>query len=404
MSLYKQGQIWYYDFVVDGKRYAGSTGQTLRSKAQRVLDKLKSQRLGDYSLKQMWEQARRYLGKSGKSVPMTEKDVWGHFVSHSMTQASEKRLRSYQREISEFVKWCSGKAETVAEVTQGLATEYMTFVRSEPGAPASKNETLATLRMLFATFDEEHGVIENPFSNIRRLKSEKVSREVFTTDELRRIGENARGWIFDLCITAISTGLREGDICNLQWEDVSDDCSWLHIGRVRKTGKPLDIPVMRGLRERLLEQPRLDTWVFPELHDLYEHTPSKIGHDVKVFLENIGVCGTVKEKEGYLRKVSCKDVHSLRHTFVYLAACNGVPFPVVQAIVGHSSPAMTEIYMNHASLQDRQRFLGSIPEYMVDGATAPAGDAALLEVIRLVQTDAPKEAVLAALDKIVYRS
>ena len=30
MSLYKNGEIWYYDFVVKGKRYCGSTGLLIR--------------------------------------------------------------------------------------------------------------------------------------------------------------------------------------------------------------------------------------------------------------------------------------------------------------------------------------------------------------------------------------
>ena len=36
--------------------------------------------------------------------------------------------------------------------------------------------------------------------------------------------------------------------------------------------------------------------------------------------------------------------HSLRHTFVSISANAGVPLVVVQAIVGHSNPAMTQHY------------------------------------------------------------
>ena len=50
-----------------------------------------------------------------------------------------------------------------------------------------------------------------------------------------------------------------------------------------------------------------------------------------------------------------KDVHSLRHTFAYLAGCYQIPLPVVQSILGHMSPEMTKHYSAHASIEDKRR-------------------------------------------------
>jgi integrase len=44
--------------------------------------------------------------------------------------------------------------------------------------------------------------------------------------------------------------------------------------------------------------------------------------------------------------------HSLRHSFVSLCAKAGAPQHVVQRLVGHGSPAMTEHYTH---LDDRQK-------------------------------------------------
>ena len=34
MALYKRGEVWHYDFALDGRRYRGSTKETILSKAR----------------------------------------------------------------------------------------------------------------------------------------------------------------------------------------------------------------------------------------------------------------------------------------------------------------------------------------------------------------------------------
>ena len=55
----------------------------------------------------------------------------------------------------------------------------------------------------------------------------------------------------------------------------------------------------------------------------------------------------VKAFDERSRKVSCKDIHSLRHTFCYLHGMQGTPLVVVQSMVGHMDKKMTESYMMH---------------------------------------------------------
>lgn len=52
--------------------------------------------------------------------------------------------------------------------------------------------------------------------------------------------------------------------------------------------------------------------------------------------------------------------HSLRHTFVSLSANAGVPLPVVQSIVGHTSTAMTRHYY-HENVDALRQAVAAIP-------------------------------------------
>jgi len=62
--------------------------------------------------------------------------------------------------------------------------------------------------------------------------------------------------------------------------------------------------------------------------------------------------------------------HSLRHTYVSLHAERGTPQSVVQAIVGHGSPAMTAHY-THIGEETARQVAGVITLNEPDRQTAP---------------------------------
>ena len=399
MTLYRQGTIWYYDFTVRGRRYAGSTGEVTKTKAQAVHDRLRVQFREGANIRQVWEQTKNALLGRSAGIKVEPDALWRHFTAHAMSQACARRMSQYRHHITEFADWIKATHGdlTVGDITPAIATAYMTKVRNDPGAPASKNERLLALKMLFQSFDEGQGVIENPFANIKRLSAPAVSREIFSQDELQLIGEKAEGSVLDICLTALYTGLRRGDICNLRWSSVSPDFKWIHLDRMRKTGRPVDIPVMPRLQAHLAALPHTSEYVYPLLQQLYAEKPGEISKMMKEFLREIGILGIGKNVEGYARQLSVKDIHSFRHTFVYLAACNNIPLPIVQSIVGHASPAMTKIYMDHANQADKQRFMASLPDLLSgEQVKSPVQD-----IIDMVENDAPKEEILSALHALM---
>jgi site-specific recombinase XerD len=110
-------------------------------------------------------------------------------------------------------------------------------------------------------------------------------------------------------------------------------------------------------------------YVFPELAEMYStlSTQQAISAGVKKLLHKVGIEDTEKTVEGYARKVSTKDIHSFRHTFVYMASIHGIPLPVVQSIVGHLNPEMTKHYMDHAGRDARLAYMRQLPAYITGG-------------------------------------
>ena len=71
-------------------------------------------------------------------------------------------------------------------------------------------------------------------------------------------------------------------------------------------------------------------------------------------------CRSCRSVDGRSRLATEASFHSLRHTFVSLAANAGVPLTIVQSIVGHTSIAMTRHYY-HEYEDVLRRAVAAIP-------------------------------------------
>lgn len=397
MAVELRGNIWHYNFMIDGSRYRGSTGikgKENRKDAVRIAEEQEAQIRGKYSVDLIWEQTKRRM-LAATEIPCEFDAIWDLFLKLTMCSAGDRRKQLYHSHISGFLSWLHANYPSVknmSSVTAEMAAAYYLHLQEQPGANSTRNDKLATLRMLFEALGRKHGIIENPFASVKKFASDKVSREIFTPEELRLIGEKATGWIYDLCLAALSTGLREGDICLLKKSSVNLATGWIEIPRINKTGKPLEVPIMPQLaniiHERMRQFPDSE-FVFPDLARKYQVNPGGIGPAVKKFFDEIGIEDSQKEIPGYARQLSSKDIHSFRHTFVYLAALNGIPFPIVQSIVGHASPAMTKIYMDHSRRQDKERAFKQLPAYL-QGPQRPKKQDIRIRLSRLLARITPE--------------
>lgn len=371
--MFLRGDFWHYDFIVGGVRYRGSTGhkKNEKEKAKEAENRLRVQARDGHSIEMIWEQTKRKL-ISGKEISLNFDVIWELFCNNGYSNACSRRFKLYSAHLKNFCSWMKEKYPNVKKISEVLpihAQEWMQYLYKSRGSNSTKNDYLASLRMIFRSLGRDYGIIENPFDSVRKIPSNKIAREAFTPEELKLIGEKATGWIYSLCLTAVSTGLREGDICLLKKSSINLATGWISIPHTRKTGVSVEIPILPGLKQHLQEVMEDDSseFVYPVLANMYVNNPSRISAGIKSFFEKIGIAGTTKKIDGYKKILSVKDVHSFRHTFVYMAACHGIPFPIVQGIVGHTSPEMTKHYMNHAGREAKTEYLSRLPDYLTAG-------------------------------------
>ena len=170
------------------------------------------------------------------------------------------------------------------------------------------------------------------------------------------------------------TGLRLGDCCCLAWNSVNLERGVIQLiptkTRKHAHGQPVTIPIHPQLKAELstpiLEFTRStcstrlpSPLVNPTLADWYKNSKWRISRGLELIFKAAHIETSVKI-EGRRTRTPEATFHSLRHTFVSLAANAGVPLPVVQSIVGHSSTAMTRHYY-HENEEVLRQAVAAIP-------------------------------------------
>ena len=403
----QRGGKYHYEFMKSGKRFFGvCEGCTTKREAEAYEKRMRERQAAfaeQKSVDRLMERRRQELtGRDG--IPLAKAFDLSLQKPHRRP-ISDRHLKVKQSAWMDFVAFMAAKHPDItdlAAVTRSHAEEYIALLRSSgrfqktttykrkkntitrpttTTAPSSRTTILyqSVCAEVFTLLKRDAGIAENPFAEIVKPPKQEATREAFTPEELQLIFNNLDDFTRPLFIVAITTALREGDICTLRWEEI--DLQTVVIRRtMNKTGQMVEIPIAAGLMTYLQQQ--LITsgdgeYVFPKHSEMYRKNPSGVSYRIKQFLQKLGI-KTTRKLKGRTRAVSVKDLHSCRHTFCYQAEIGGVPQTVVQSIVGHMSPEMTRHYMAHTTLEDKRRGIDAMPDY-ISATVINAAPVALIE-------------------------
>lgn len=422
---------YYYDFTVKGKRYRGvCAGCTTKQEAQSFERRMKetAKRASEQkTVNALVENFKQEL-TGGRKIKL--QDAFSLFMAKPRRkQAGEGQRKRNESNWNDFLAFMNDQHPDILyldNVTKRHAEEYIQHLREhgryvkvimfERGQTGQKrcsfypaaskisartvNSYHKTMKSVFAKLKEDAGILYNPF-DFEMMNNDTENREAFTLEELKLINDNMDSFLRPLFVIGTCTGLSKGDICLLRWDEIKDG-KWI-CRRRNKTKVPLEIPIMRPLAAFLREQrAALDAsgrqnsvYVLPEHAEMYQRNPDGLTYRVKRFLDKLGI-QTTRKTPGRDRLSSIKDIHSLRHTFAYLAGCNGVPLSIVQSILGHMSPEMTKHYQAHADREMKERFLSQLPEFIgqLDDSSAPAGVEGRVDVLPEDITDLRSRLIL----------
>ena len=364
----------------------------------------------------------------------TPKDIWTRFVDSPTRpqDSSEARQRDQKRVIDRLAEWC-GKQEPPIKTMDGVTAEALSkFLNDVYGDLSGRSycEAITIMRHVFKHTYKALGLDSNPADELEGKALKTKSRKEFTAQEVQKIFDGFQtGFFFDaevmrmttgrkhervvkrleykpdfpeqfrlLILLMTFTGCRCGDACGMTWEAVNlatNTITFTPHKTAESSGVVVSLPLHPMLRAGLIEarEWKRDGHILPDVAARYENNPTGIYGTIKKIVK----CATgleVTARDGDSRGAAQYGAHSFRHSFVSFCASAGVPLAVVQQIVGHGSPAMTEHYFN-ASRDAKQAAIEALPDIGADVPQQPKDiteDALRMKARDLLET-LPIEAV-----------
>lgn len=293
------------------------------------------------------------------------------------------RMNRYRawRYFSAWMCTANPDVDSACEVTRQMVESYMSFF-GEHRSALTFNLCICHLRGIFRVLLGAGAEEANPLNFIAPKFPDSHPRRELSADEVRRIFSSADcegGEWPRLIAIAVYTGLRLGDCCRLRWESVNLEQGIIQLvpqkTRRYAGGRIVTIPIHEQLMASLVAIPAQNRsgYVLPGIAEKYVTARWRISKGLDRIFAGAGIVTSVMY-EGRSRLTPSATFHSLRHSFVSFAANAGVPLVVVQAIVGHTSTAMTHHYY-HANESALRRAVNAIPSFGKDGRTVHRGAA-----------------------------
>ena len=377
--VYKKGNVFIARWVVSleggPKVFTRSTQTGNRAEALRMLEEFVAPfRLGTQE-KILRCQVAELTGVQEKLRQMEEqKPALGLLAAWMAYKNAPNRpdsgpstLDMYECQYGRFVAWMEKNRPEVKELRK--VTEEMAFAfASELGRKMSANtynKYLVLFRRMWKVLAKPAGLTSNPWQELNNKLLNTHSRRELTVEELMRVCGAVTGEFRTLFAVGIYCGLRLGDAVRLTWGNV-DLIRQLVLVVPSKTarraqGKVLKIPVHHSLLSIFLETPaeKRIGHVMPELAALYERDDKKLVKQIQKVFTDCGI-ETVTKLAGRCKLAVDVGFHSLRHSFVSLSANAGANLAAVQAVIGHTSPAMTRHYL-HADQENVKQAVALLP-------------------------------------------
>ncbi len=316
--LYKRGNVYWFDFRVNGTRYRKSTGKTKRREAEEVLhDEREKAKTGECSgIKRI---------KDCKVAVLA-----GDYSSWVSTQKSYKTSKRY------FIKQI---IEVFGNINlSDLDTKTIEQWQSEQlkqKKPSTVNRVLACLKHMVLKAVDWNMASDEKLKQVRKVKFLKENNKrlrFLTVEECQRLIECCHKELKPIVTIALNTGMRRGEILGLKWDQVDLRHGFILLD-ISKNGERREIPINTTL----------------------EYLFKEIPHGVESEYVFTGKTGKplTDIKKGFhtaLRKAGIHDFrfHDLRHTFASQLVMAGIDLTSVKELLGHKDITMTLRYSHLA--------------------------------------------------------
>lgn len=325
MAYRQKGRENYqYSFRYRGRRYQGCLDTMSKREAyireakirNKVVEGKYYEKLpGDH--KTFSEMMEKFIEEHGRNVSSGMKKHYG-YVKKPLLKTFGKKL--------------------VSEISSRAISKYKTTRRKAGVSGSTINNELKVLSKAFSLAVKEwEWVRENPVSRVSREKPNPPRDRWLTKEQASNLISVCESPLKEIVIFALSTGLRKGEIFNLEWKDIDREKGTVLV-RKSKNGKPRIIPLSE---EALMVLHKMDK---------VRHLRSNL-----VFPNGNGNQFSNKTLHNAfnraLKEAGFEDIHfhDLRHTCATWLVQDGNDIYLIEKWLGHLDPRMTRRYAHHSA-------------------------------------------------------
>ncbi len=370
-SLELRGNTYIARWMVNGRRFSETTGETDRKQAEKWLErKLANVRATDIRAKTkkqvetlMQQKAAQLDGailqaEKTRDAALDElptipvKGLEDELRAAVVGKIGEHTLGAYLNNARQFAKWIAENrpdVEDLNQVDEACARQYFDHVAATCRAN-TYNITRANLSHIWRVVAERYRIKANPWKAVHKMKKDTDVRRTLTREELTRIAATLPGEYRTTFFVGCFTGLRLSDAATLQWDAIDLAAAVITLRPIktaRTTGKWVHLPIVPEFYAILSAIPAgsRNGYVAPMIAERYRTQRAALSQEYTAYFRQAGIETQTKAEEGKAAR-NVVGFHSLRHTFVSIAANAGIPFAIVQSVVGHSAAKMTAHYFH----------------------------------------------------------
>jgi integrase len=358
-----------------GRQRRISTKSTDRRKAQQIasaFEKVARERRTKSHVQRVIAALHEELG-GAPLCRTTLREFASTWLAEKERTTAPATIRFYRGGVAKLLRFLGSRADGL--MSELSKAELLAYRRSlaERVSARSANHDFVVVKMLFRSARRDDVLEKDPLELVDALRSAareaNPKRRAFTLDELRTILEHSDSEWRSMILCGLYTGQRLSDIAKLTWENVDlvrQEIRLVTAKTRKRLAIPLALPLQRHLESIAGDDPRAP--LHPRAYEIIRREGRSCTLS-REFGELLAITGLRKRRShagigkgrGAVRDSHGPSFHSLRRTATTLLHEAGIPAAVCQALIGHDSEAMHELYVA-VGREALQKAAASLPE------------------------------------------
>lgn len=336
------------------QRQNGRWVAQVRIEGQRLGKSFSTQKECRSWIKDMQEQIENGLSVDG--FKMTVHDLFKMWLESIQGSVRPRTLDQYQGVVRNHLEPVLGEIKLRELQPYQIQQLYNSLL-----AEGKSNRTVQLVHSVIhraLVVGQQLGLVgRNPASAVTPPKVPQKEMQVLDDNQARQLLIAAQGDRYEaMYYLAITTGLRQGELLGLKWEDIDFSSGILQVKRqlqrVPGKGVRLSEPKTKaGRRQIQLGPESVNQLIIHRRRQDIEREGEEWEEHSLIFPSSVGTPTGQRNLHRFykrlLKKAGLPDIrfHDLRHTAATLMLLNGIPLIVVSRRLGHSKPSVTlDIY------------------------------------------------------------